>query len=229
VSTRSKAESGRTAATRPARKQREHQRFKPQRGRPTAAQAEAISRTILEAATRHFLAQGYELATMEAIASAAGVPKSTLYKRFPDKKALLRAVVENRLAAWGQDSSRTQPAPAATLAKRLKQRLQTLLDWSATDEIRAFSRMALGVGEGAQVIARVMRESGNPAVIETLVADIHAFQPDARDPESVANALMYMLAGWVGSQPLDRVISRNESAAFADRAVELIIHGRKAW
>src|SRR5690349_22072217 len=67
--------------------------FKAKRGRPTAHQSAAIERVIHEAAAKAFLSIGYERTSMEAVAAEAGVPKSTLYKRFPDKRTLLRAVL----------------------------------------------------------------------------------------------------------------------------------------
>jgi len=48
---------------------------------------------ILEAAREHFLRLGFSPVTTEAIASAAGVSKATLYRHFPSKERLFREIV----------------------------------------------------------------------------------------------------------------------------------------
>jgi TetR/AcrR family transcriptional regulator of autoinduction and epiphytic fitness len=48
---------------------------------------------IVEAATRVFLAQGYEAASMDAVAAEAGASKRTVYNHFASKRDLFRAVV----------------------------------------------------------------------------------------------------------------------------------------
>src|ERR1051325_1024332 len=59
----------------------------PRVGRPTAERVEAIDRSILAAAREAFQAHGFEAASMEAIAAAANVSKSTLYSRYPAQDA----------------------------------------------------------------------------------------------------------------------------------------------
>ncbi|MCU0535045.1 MAG: TetR/AcrR family transcriptional regulator [Hydrococcus sp. Prado102] len=49
---------------------------------------------ILEGAMKEFLAQGYAAASMDRIATAAGVSKATVYSHFRDKENLFSALVE---------------------------------------------------------------------------------------------------------------------------------------
>lgn len=49
---------------------------------------------ILDAALPLFVEHGYRNTSMDAVAAAAGVAKPVLYDCFPDKRALLRALVE---------------------------------------------------------------------------------------------------------------------------------------
>lgn len=51
---------------------------------------------ILQAATAIFLEQGYDQASMEQIARAAGVAKQTIYNQFGNKEALFRAIITQR-------------------------------------------------------------------------------------------------------------------------------------
>ncbi len=62
-------------------------------GRPSRAAALLLRERILEAATDLFLAEGYGLTSIEAVAARAGISKRTFYDRFDDKAALFAAVV----------------------------------------------------------------------------------------------------------------------------------------
>jgi AcrR family transcriptional regulator len=54
-------------------------------------------RRLLDAAERGFGTKGYEPTSMNEIAEAAGVGVGTLYHHFPDKRALLLALIDD----WG--------------------------------------------------------------------------------------------------------------------------------
>ena len=56
---------------------------------------------ILTAARERFLADGFDRASMDAIAAGAGVSKRTVYDYYGDKRTLLLAVVEQALATLG--------------------------------------------------------------------------------------------------------------------------------
>jgi AcrR family transcriptional regulator len=62
-------------------------------GRPTPAEAEQLDRDVHEQALRLFLEHGYEGASMDAIASAAGTTKMSLYARFTNKEELFNNVL----------------------------------------------------------------------------------------------------------------------------------------
>jgi AcrR family transcriptional regulator len=61
------------------------------------ARGVATRRRLLAAAERRFGAHGYEASSMQDIAEAAGVGVGTLYHHFPDKRALLLALIDD----WG--------------------------------------------------------------------------------------------------------------------------------
>jgi AcrR family transcriptional regulator len=65
--------------------------------RPTTATDEdsAKRRQIVGGARSVFLSQGFDAASMNDIARAAGVSKGTLYVHFKDKEQLFEAIVEN--------------------------------------------------------------------------------------------------------------------------------------
>ena len=53
---------------------------------------------VLEAAREVFLASGFEGASVDDIARTGGISKATLYRHFPDKTALFKAVAEQEYA-----------------------------------------------------------------------------------------------------------------------------------
>jgi AcrR family transcriptional regulator len=71
-------------------------------------QAAATRRTVLEAAERLFLQDGYPATTMDAIAAEAGVSLKTAYLPFSTKSGLLRALWDLRLKGDDADASVVQ-------------------------------------------------------------------------------------------------------------------------
>lgn len=66
---------------------------RPRAGRPTREQAEARHAELLDSALDHFLAKGFEQATIEAIAHDVGMTKRTVYARYKDKVSLFRGAI----------------------------------------------------------------------------------------------------------------------------------------
>lgn len=68
------------------------------RRRPRQARARETTRAILEAAARVFADHGYAAGTTNRIAAAAGVSIGSLYEYFPNKDAILVALMERHIA-----------------------------------------------------------------------------------------------------------------------------------
>ncbi len=62
-------------------------------GRPSVQRAQELRQIIVDVASALMLEQGYAGTSMEAIATAAGVTKRTIYTRFESKENLLREVL----------------------------------------------------------------------------------------------------------------------------------------
>jgi len=203
------------------------------RGRPTAGQAEAITRTILRAATDIFLEKGFEAATMDGVAERAGVPKSTLYKRFADKKALLRSVIEARVSVWAMATSQEAWMLTDDLEQRLKQYCVWMLTWASSPDVRAFSALAANAWSAADEARLNSDLLGFGRMVEVIEDDIRRFGPQAgivaKDPNRIAMTLMAMLSGWLQLNAYRQPVSGTETAAFANTIVELLVHGQAAW
>lgn len=205
--------------------------FEPKRGRPSREQAAAISRSIMDAAADVFLAQGFDGATMEAIAAQAQVPKSTLYKRFANKTVLLRAVLNARVAAWSTIAAGRNWMLTDRLEQRLSFYAAAILTWSTSPEVRAFSRLAASAWNQPSEIPERLDAIGYTEMLTLIERDIAEFGSrdgiTASHPRRVAEALMALLFGWVETRGTSA--SQSEATDFAETAVSLLLHGRSAW
>jgi len=66
---------------------------------PTSSSSSGVRGRITEAAERTFLKAGFSQVLMDDLARELGMSKKTLYAHFPGKEALVRAVLEHRIAA----------------------------------------------------------------------------------------------------------------------------------
>ena len=118
-------------------------------GRPRSAEADAA---ILAAAIEEFAEHGYEGLRVEAIAERAGVAKSTLYRRYPNKTDLLQA------ALW-QARSTDPPVPHTdSLEQDLFVVVRRLRDTFASDDIGRLIPTILEAGSRHPEFASAHRE-----------------------------------------------------------------------
>lgn len=80
-------------------------------GRPAAAESEQRLRHILDTALGTFLGQGYGAASLEGIAAAAGVAKTTIYRHFGSKKVLLERCLDVATADFRAHLTETSRMP----------------------------------------------------------------------------------------------------------------------
>jgi len=202
-------------------------------GRPTAARVEAINTAILDVAREQFLAVGVEAAAMETIASAAGVSKGTLYARYPTKEALVRAVVEDRIVAWGIASNISLGPKPDDFKDRLRYFARSVMESMATEELRTLQRVVATGGETGGELARALHEVGHKVAIAELAREIRDGTRDyaapPRNPERVAEMFMAMLYGWYDVHHRVREIEPDEALTYADHAVDVLFAGRAAW
>lgn len=92
---------------------------RPSAGRPTREQAEARAIELLDCALDHFLAKGFEQATIEAIAADVGMTKRTVYARYAEKSALFMASVERAIERQAVSPERLQALDKGNIAETL--------------------------------------------------------------------------------------------------------------
>src|ERR1700689_3317409 len=97
-------------------------RAKPRKN-PKQERSQAMVETILEAATRVFVKEGYARATTNRIAIAAGVSVGSLYQYFPSKDAiaveLLRRYRESLVEIVAQRLARADQVPFEEVVEEL--------------------------------------------------------------------------------------------------------------
>lgn len=94
---------------------------------------------------------GYDRLSIESVATRGGVGKATIYRRWPDKPALVAAAVEHRAAA----------TPPTAWSGELREDLLTALEWLATSiagqEGRLLGAVFAGTRSDPALAARMRR------------------------------------------------------------------------
>jgi TetR/AcrR family transcriptional repressor of mexJK operon len=99
------------------------------------------SELIICAAREAFLEKGYDGASMDEVASRAGVAKQTVYARYASKDALFLAVCES---LQGRMLSAISAAESLPIRDRLQQIARELLELVLDPSSLSLSRIALG-------------------------------------------------------------------------------------
>ena len=142
------------------------------------ARAERVRETLLDTARDMLVRDGYAATTIPQIAHACGVSAESIYKRFPGKPALVRAVVARALEGSG-------PVPAETRSDALPvEDLETLL--------RGWARLT---GEVAPRVAPILLLVHAAAGHDRALADLDRELDDNRRTRMGANARRLAGAG----------------------------------
>lgn len=201
------------------------------RGRPSQKQSQAITAAILDAATALFLKDGFDGTSMEAVANAVQIPKTTLYKRYPDKLGLLNAVLVNTVASWSQVTSKQNTKLTSDLRQRLTHNVTTMLLWTTKSEVRAFRKLALSAsGRSSGALTDFLGYTG---MLDYLSSEIRVHGPasgiHAKAPERIAEAIMAMISGWVNSRGPETPISAEDASTQAAFIIDVLVDGHQAW
>jgi AcrR family transcriptional regulator len=190
-------------AARQARKRAAH--LGPERRRPQ----------VLDAALELFLERGYDGASMEAVARAAGVTKPVVYACFAGKEELFRALLRREeerilaeIEAAFEDSDLTDPE--ATLIEAFTGFLRAV---SASPEV--YRLIFLGEGGGNTAVARRIQ----------------------RGRQAQVDALSLLARGWLAGEKgmsADRLdatarLLGNAVAGLAEAGARLLLSGADDW
>lgn len=111
-------------------------------GRPSAKQAAARMEKILNTAADIFLKEGFDRASVAAIAKLAGASKETLYSRFPTKEELFEAVMSRKTEILLRKFSRVL-VQKQSIQNVLELYGSNLLDFMLLPEMQRLSRILI--------------------------------------------------------------------------------------
>jgi TetR/AcrR family transcriptional regulator, mexJK operon transcriptional repressor len=204
-------------------------------GRPSRNAALQLNDRILDVATELFLAQGYGLTTIEALARRAGISKRTFYHRFADKAVLFGAVVHRIL-------QRMRPPPGvpllegATLHEVLKRLAGLVLQAALSPPAIALHRLMVAESARFPELARALNAEGASQEAINLIAGLLARaldNPDLTAPAREFAALQFLQLVVVVPQRralgFDRPMTAAELDAWADSSVRLFLNGCRGW
>lgn len=143
---------------------------------PRAEQESSKRREIIDGARRVFFEKGYDGASMDEVAKAAGVSKATIYVYFGGKEDLFEALVINDRARSAEHLFVVDPAAddVSVLLHRVGVSFMTMM--LEPDHIRLV-RMVIGAAEKLPRIGQIFFEAG-PCRGGLRLADILRQQAD---------------------------------------------------
>jgi len=138
-------------------------------GRPRRGTEAARIDALINAATRVFLREGYGLASIDKVATEAGVSTRTIYERFKNKAHLLVAVIRrlvDRMAIGvaSADLEGLEPRAALMLIAR------TMTDRAQDPDSAALFRIVVTEAHRFPELAREMRENDKRCIDAALAA-----------------------------------------------------------
>lgn len=167
------------------------------RKRPSQARSKATVDTILEATTRILKKQGFDALSTNAVAAQAGVSIGSLYQYFPNKEALVRALIDRHMEEMN----------AAIFA-----------------ELKRVAEMPIGQAARAVVELTIRAHAVDPELHRVLTEQVPRIGKLSRLREM--DELMHrMVAGLLAARRRDLAIRDPDLAAFIlVSTIEAVIH-----
>jgi TetR/AcrR family transcriptional regulator, mexJK operon transcriptional repressor len=199
-------------------------------GRLSTEETAQLESRLLDAAEAVFIERGFERATFDAIAQAAGVTRKTIYARYADKEAIFAAVIE-RLRYRPPQLPTQDPAPIEQDPRaRLLQLAHTLIIVAETPQAAGLGRLVFAEAYRSPELVRVVTDlhartlEGIRYTLEPLRAEGKLpLMPDAAIAASIFLEMVLAV-------PRARAIfgvpwPRDEMTAHTEAAVDLFLRG----
>jgi len=131
------------------------------RGRPSVAEAEALSGRILDASWDVLLTGGFESFTFDRVARHAHIGKATIYSRFPGKVELMRALLLRRIEMRSDHfrSAGSHMSIEAAFCLRAANTIKILFSPDGTLLERLIDWLEQETGEGQRMRAQAYRDA----------------------------------------------------------------------
>lgn len=180
---------------------------RPVRGRPRRAETD---RSIHETALRLLRTGGPAAVTVEAVATESGIAKTTIYRRYADREAVLRAALEAAIAPPGEPEGETP-----------REKIRWALDqaWHQVSEVLGRGGLAALLAGTQPEFSDLFRRVLTPytdALIDLIRADITAGQ--LRGDLDADTVVSLLFGAYLGE-----LVRRGQvDGGFSERCVDLI-------
>jgi AcrR family transcriptional regulator len=183
---------------------------------PVQARSAASVDAILEATVQVLLSAGKERLTTTRVASRSGVSVGTLYQYFPNKSALLQAVLKRHMDAVMEAVERVCLEQMGNALRQMATSLVVaFLDAKLKDAKTSVALYSVSADvDGAKIVERIGVRS-NKAIAGMLAT---AREPLNRDPQLVASMLQGAMAA-VSRRVLESGAPEKHLAALRDELI----------
>lgn len=167
-------------------------------GRAAAALSNRKHRAVQRAGTRVFLERGYSAATMDLIATEAGVSKQTVYNHFRSKEVLFKAIVDDlttQLTSRLADPPDTDAGPEEVLTALGRELLAMMLRPTSLSLYRLIVAESARFPEFGTAIYSVGAGRMIEMLADYLVRETGKGALSVSEPELAAEQFVGMLTG----------------------------------
>jgi TetR/AcrR family transcriptional repressor of mexJK operon len=203
------------------------------RGRPRLEDVSAIDEKLVTIALREFQHHGYGATSMNSIARAAQVSKTTLYSRFPSKESLFRALMRDQIRQLDRARVLELLDTCDDLAAGLEAYANHMLDWSLRGGLLKVNRLIYSESQRFPELGAAAAERGRLGIAEIAAfIEKRAVQDNipCQDAESVAEAFICMTRGWYADVMLrNRTVPPDEREQWVRRVVHVLVASRGDW
>lgn len=184
---------------------------------------------ILDCADQVFLEEGFQAASMSAIAAKLGGSKGTLYNYFPSKEELFLACASRHCEGLQQRMA-TLGAEGGDVRDTLKRMGQHIVEVVNSDDVVRKFRMVVAEAERVPEIARAFHAAGPQAGVDVLAAYLEQAMRDGvlikTDPRRAAQFFGGLCNHWLSKARLCNVTPAPDAktvAADVDEAVRIFM------
>jgi AcrR family transcriptional regulator len=196
-------------------------------GRPRRGEAEQKADRLVKAATAIFTERGYKGASIEQIADAAGVARSTIYAQYGDKYTLFRSVL---LALIDNVAFDTLAEPdLLPIEEGLLQRARILLTATARRDYLGLYRILLGEGSQYPEVKTAYARMVQDRIVEGLSGYLDSKRAAgarlAGDSRTIALVFAHLLIAYVTLHALRGEPEASEIDQHAQELTQVFLYG----
>lgn len=202
------------------------------RGRPRTEDVAEIESVLLAAALREFLSNGYDGASMRAIAKAANVARTTLQGRYPTKEELFGAIMSQQIGRMSAITSLQFDGPPR-LREGLVAYANRALSYSLEGEYLEVNRLIYASAHRFPELAAAAKQSTLVGIVQIseFIRDCGvADGVPCHAPEVPAECFILLVRGWYGYAMVDQEpVQAQAREEWVERMVDTFLAGRVGW